>query len=104
LEQVRDALAELREGGAVGNANATMASARDAADAVATAAAGLPDLAAKLDRLVTQAEALIATYGARSSFNDESLSALREVRNAARAVSQLARTLERDPGLLIRGR
>ena len=104
LEQVRDALAELREGGAVENANATMASARDAADAVATAAAGLPDLAAKLDRLVTQAEALIATYGTRSNFNNESLSALREVRDAARAVSQLARTLERDPGLLIRGR
>jgi paraquat-inducible protein B len=104
LDQVRAALAELRDGGAVDNANATMASARAASEAVAEAAAGLPDLSAKLDQLVTQAETLLATYGTRSDFNDESLAALREVRGAARAVSQLARTLERDPGLLIRGR
>lgn len=104
LDEVRGALAELREGGVVENANATFASAREASEAVAEAAAGLPDLSAKLDRLVTQAETLMATYGTRSDFNDETLAALREVRNAARAVSQLARTLERDPGLLIRGR
>lgn len=104
LEQVRAALAELREGGAVENANATMASARDAADAVAEAAAGLPELSARLDRLVGQAEALIAAYGARSDFNDETLAALREVRSAARAVSQLARTIERNPNSLLLGR
>ena len=35
---------------------------------------------------------------------EEALAALREMRDAARAVSQLARTLERNPGLLLRGR
>ncbi|MCA0869416.1 MlaD family protein [Seohaeicola saemankumensis] len=104
LDQVRGALDELRSGGAVENANATMASARDAADALAEAAAGLPDLSARLDRLAAQAETLLSAYGTRSDFNKETLSALREVRDAARAVSQLARALERDPGLLLRGR
>ncbi len=104
LDQVRGALSELRDGGAVENANATMASARDAADALAEAAAGLPDLSARLGRLAAQAETLLAAYGTRSDFNKETLSALREVRDAARAVSQLARALERDPGLLLRGR
>ncbi|MFV0514456.1 MAG: intermembrane transport protein PqiB [Jhaorihella sp.] len=104
LEEVRGALSELREGGAVENANATMASARDAADAVAEAAKGLPDLSNRLDRLVGNAESLLAAYGKRSEFNDETLAALREMRDAARAVSQLARTLERNPGLLLRGR
>ena len=104
LEQVRTALEELREGGVVENANAAMASARDAAAAVEAAAEGLPELSARLDDLVRQAEGLMAAYGDRSAFNEESLSALREVRSAARAVSQLARAIERDPASLIRGR
>ena len=104
LEEVRAALDALREGGAVENVNATMASAREAADAVAEAARGLPDLSNRLDQLVGNAETLLATYGKRSEFNDETLAALREMRDAARAVSQLARTLERNPGLLLRGR
>ena len=104
LEEVRAALDALREGGAVENGNATIASAREAADAVAEAARGLPDLSNRLDQLVGNAETLLATYGKRSEFNDETLAALREMRDAARAVSQLARTLERNPGLLLRGR
>ncbi|GGH37243.1 paraquat-inducible protein B [Cribrihabitans marinus] len=104
LDEVRGALADLREGGAVENANATMASARDAADAVARASKSLPELSARLDRLIAQSEGLLATYGARSSFNDETLSALREIRDAARAVSQLARSIERNPNSLLIGR
>lgn len=104
LDQVRATLAELRDGGAVENANATMASARDAADAVAQAAEGLPELSARLERLVRQAEGLISAYGGRSDFNDETLAALREVRAAARSVSQLARAIERNPSSLLRGR
>ncbi|MDW4550350.1 MlaD family protein [Defluviimonas sp. D31] len=104
LDEIRTTLTELREGGAVENANATMASARDAADAVAKATESLPDLSARLEKLVAQSEALIAAYGERSSFNGETLSALREVRSAARAVSQLARAIERNPNSLLIGR
>jgi paraquat-inducible protein B len=104
LEEVRATLAELREGGVVDNANATMASARSAADAVAEAAEGLPQLSARLEGLVAQAEGLVGAYGARSDFNAETLAVLREVRAAARAVSQLARTIERNPNSLILGR
>ncbi len=104
LDEIRAALNELREGGAVENANVTMASAREAADAVAEAAAGLPDLSARLERLVAQSEALIAAYGDRSDFNAETLAALREVRQAARSVSQLARAIERNPNSLLMGR
>ncbi len=104
LDEVRATLAELREGGAVENANATMASARSAADSVAEAVEGLPELSARLERLVAQAEGLIGAYGARSDFNEETLTALREVRSAARAVAQLARTIERNPNSLLLGR
>ena len=103
LDEMRRTLEALRQGGLVDNANATMASARGAADAVAAAAEGLPALSARLERLVAQSEALIASYGARSSFNSETLDALREVKTAARAVSQLARKIERDPNSLLFG-
>lgn len=104
LDEVRATLSELREGGAVENANATMASARDAADAVARATERLPELSERLNQLVSRAEGLLSAYGQRSDFNDETLAALREVRTAARAVAQLARAIERNPNSLLTGR
>ena len=103
LAEVQAALKELREGGAVANANAALASAKDAADSVATAAADLPDLTAQLDSLVEKANVLVATYGAESRFNTETLDLLRELQGAAKAVTQLARTIERKPNSLLIG-
>jgi paraquat-inducible protein B len=104
LEEIRTTLATLREGGLVDNANATMVSARDAAQSVALAAEGLPALSARLERLVARSESLVAAYGDRSNFNTETLDMLREIKSAARAVSQLARKIERDPNSLVFGR
>jgi paraquat-inducible protein B len=104
LDQIRDMVKELRDGGAVTNINAATASAKDAADAVAKATANLPELSARLQRLVEQADKLVTAYGDRSDFNDETVAALREVRSAARAVSQLAKAIERKPNSLLMGR
>lgn len=104
LEQVSLALAELREGGAAENTAATLASAREAADAVAAAAEALPGLAADLDALVARTDATLATYGGRSEFNAQTLGALQDLRETARAVTSLARTIERKPNALLIGR
>ncbi len=104
LAEVQAALKELREGGAVANANSALASAKDAADAVATAADDLPALMRQLDGLVQSANALVATYGGKSTFNAETLGLLREIKKAATAVTQLARTIERNPNSLLIGR
>lgn len=104
LNQVQAALQELREGGAIENTNATLASARDAADAVAKAARDFPDVTARLDKIISKADALISAYGAKSTFNSATLDLLREVKAAARSVSQLARAIERNPNSLILGR
>lgn len=104
LDEIRATLVTLNEGGVVANVNATMVSARDAADSVAAAAEGLPELAVRLEALVARGEALIGAYDDRSAFNSETLAALREVKDAARAVSQLARALERNPNSIILGR
>jgi paraquat-inducible protein B len=104
LTEMRLALAELREGGVVENLNATLQSASDAAGSVAASVEDLPQLTARLERLVAETETVVRSYGDRSDFNTQTLSALREVQNAARAISELAREIERSPNSLIFGR
>jgi paraquat-inducible protein B len=104
LAEVQRVLAALREGEAVENMNQTLASTRAAADSVAEAVQNLPAVSARLERLVAQADGLIATYGGRSDFNAEAMDVLREFRDTARAVTQLARAIERNPNSLLIGR
>jgi len=104
LSEVQAALRDLRAGGAIENTNATLASAREAADAVATAAKNFPDVTAQLDSVISKTDALLSAYGEKSTFNAETLDLLRELKTAAKAVSQLARKIERNPNSLITGR
>ncbi|WP_292287782.1 MlaD family protein [Marivita sp.] len=104
LTEMRLALAELRAGGVVENLNATLQSASDAAGSVAQSVEDLPQLTARLERLVAETETVITSYGERSDFSTQTLSALREVQSAAKAISNLAREIERSPNSLIFGR
>ncbi|NNE88965.1 MAG: MCE family protein [Silicimonas sp.] len=104
LGELEAALAELREGGAVENLNETMASASDAAAAVKEASANLPDVIARLEAVAAQATSTLAGFSEDSDLNRAARAALRELQDAARAVEQLARTLERSPNSIILGR
>ncbi|MBL6426067.1 MAG: MCE family protein [Maritimibacter sp.] len=104
LDEARGALADLREGGAVENINATLASAGDAAEAVEEAAGSLPEIANRIDLLVNETRSVVASYGTNSNFNRETLNSLREIQNAAEALSKLARALERNPNSILFGR
>ena len=104
LDELRAVMADVREGGAVENVNELLASANAAARAVEDAVGTLPALSAQAGRLVTQSETVIASYGDRSRFNAETLTTLREIQNAANAVSALARAIQRNPNSLITGR
>lgn len=104
LSEFTAVLEDVRQGGLVENANKTLASASEAADSVATAAQSLPELTARVDSLLAQTDALLSTYGARSEFNAQTLGTLRDLRETARSISALARAIERDPTVLIRGR
>lgn len=104
LEELGYSLEELREGGAVENANATLASASEAAKAIELAAASLPSLTADLEQLIARSEAVLGAYGERSEFNAQTLAAIRDLRNTARAVTSLAQTIERKPNSLLIGR
>ena len=79
-------------------------SASSASAAVEQAAADLPEVIARLERLAATASTTIAGYGEDSELNRTARAALREVQDAAAAIEKLARTLERNPNSIILGR
>ena len=97
-------LSEVRDGGAVANVNAALASANSAAQAIEDAAESLPSLTARATALAQQTQTLLETYDDRSRFNTETLSTLRDIQEAADAVSALARAIQRNPNSLLTGR
>ncbi|MEL7254221.1 MAG: MlaD family protein [Pseudomonadota bacterium] len=104
LREMDAALKELRRGGAVENLNATMASAQQAAAAVEKAAEALPNVLVRVRATLGQAQRTLADFDADSNFGRDTASALREIRRAAEALGDLARTIERNPNSLILGR
>lgn len=75
-----------------------------ASNAVAVAAADLPALLRRLNSTATQADDLLASVSVGSELNYEAVTAIREIRDAARAVTELADLLSRDPNSLILGK
>ncbi|MEO1473677.1 MAG: MlaD family protein, partial [Pseudomonadota bacterium] len=104
LGEVTAVLEELRAGGTVENVNATLASARRAADGVADAADDLPALVARAERVLAQAQSTLATFDEGGGTNREAQNAIREISRAAEAIRSLARTIERKPNALLTGR
>ncbi|ABG29813.1 MCE family protein [Roseobacter denitrificans] len=104
LDELNRTLAELREGGAVDNVNATLRSTRNAADAVALSAQDLPDLVDRITQVFDEASATIAGYNRGEVLSRDAQAALRDISQASNAISSLARLLERNPSALIRGR
>jgi paraquat-inducible protein B len=104
LGELQATLSELREGGAVENVNKTLQSARVAADQIAISVQDLPRLIERMTRLLTQASATLQSYDGQSELNRGARDALRDIAQAAEAVSSLARTIERNPNSLLLGR
>lgn len=104
LDEMRLFLTQVREGGAIENVNAALASANDAARAVQQSVQTLPGLAARANQLVAQTEAVIESYSERSRFGSETLQTLRDIQDAADAVTALSRQIQRNPNSLLTGR
>ena len=104
LDEVNYALQALREGGTVENVNRTLASARTAADNVAVTVRDLPDVLARLNRLLNQASSTIAGYDQGEALGRSAQTTLRDIQKAADALASLARTIERNPNSLLLGR
>lgn len=104
LGEINATLTELREGGAVENVNATLKSARTAADSLAGSTEDLPALAERANAVLAQAQSTLAGYDQGGALSREARATLRDISTAADALASLARMLERNPSALIRGR
>ena len=104
LDELNAPLAELREGGAVRTVNATLSSAREAADAVALSSKDLPALVERITDVFDQASRTIEGYNRGDVLSRDAQAALRDISEAADAITSLVRLLERNPSALIRGR
>lgn len=104
LAEVARVLGEVREGGAIGNANEAIAAARTAADNVSAAVQNLPALADRAARLLDQTGSTVSGYGSDSRFNVELVTALRSLQEAANTINSLARAIQRNPNSIILGR
>lgn len=104
LSSLRATLDEFRAGGVVENTNAALASARQAAEAVAEASVTLPELSQRFGQLAAQASVTLANYDRASDFSRDVLTAIRQVSAAAEAVYRLSRQIERNPNSLLFGR
>ena len=104
LEEIGAILSELRAGGAVGNVNEALVSARNAADEVSGAMDRLPELLDRASRLLGQADTTLAGFEGTSPAIRDARAALAEISRAAEAVASLARAIERRPNSLLTGR
>ena len=97
VEELRAAGLGERIGTAAGDAG-------EAAAALSRATDALPRLVERLDALAAKTSEVVAAYGPGATLNTEAVTMLRDMRQAARAVSSLAQALERRPNSLIIGR
>jgi len=85
LAVLQATLSDVREGGVIENANAALASARSAADAVASAADDLPALVTRMSGVLDQAARTIRGYDQGQELGRDVEDTLREIQEAAQA-------------------
>ena len=104
LDEVRTAVNELRQRGTIDNFNATMASFNEASLSFTQLSSTLQVLMPKLERVAANADSVLSSFDVGSELNYEAVTALREMRDAARAITALAASVERRPNSLILGK
>ncbi|WP_340107166.1 intermembrane transport protein PqiB [Pikeienuella sp. HZG-20] len=97
-------LDRLREDDLAGTAAAALKSLDAATTAVRRATEGTPELIRRLSTLAARTDDILASVDVGSELNYETVAAIREIRDAARAISDLADLVERQPNALIIGK
>ncbi|MEM8751409.1 MAG: MlaD family protein [Pseudomonadota bacterium] len=87
-----------------GEAAGALAGVTQASEAVRVAMAALPPLLARLTDVSARADALLASVSVGSELNYEAVTAIRDIRDAARAVTDLADAVRQKPNSIILGR
>lgn len=95
---------QLREENLAGAAAEALVSINQASASVSAALGEAPALLRRLSAVATRADGMLASLDVGSELNYETVTAIREIRDAARAITDLADFVERQPNALILGR
>lgn len=104
LKQASALFAQFEEENLGAASAAALSGVTSASRAVQQAAAGVPALLVRLSEVSTRADALLASVGVGSELNYEAVSAIRDIRDAARAVTELAELAQQKPTSFILGK
>ncbi len=104
LRATAQLLDRVREDDLSGAAGRALGSVETASAAIAEAAKGAPVLVARISQLAARADAILAAVDIGSELNYETVAAIREIRDAARAITDLADLVQRQPNALILGK
>lgn len=104
LMELSTILSALNAGGVAENVSGTLASADAAFASIRSAAEQVPAIVTRLDTLVASLQGLAGDYDTDSALYRDLRAAIADISQAADAFRSLARTIERNPDALIRGR
>ncbi len=104
LDQIRSLVIELRQSGTATNVNGALVSVAQAGQSFQTLSQNLAVMIPKLISVAETADSVLSSVDVGSELNYEAATALREVRDAARAITALASTVERRPNSLLLGK
>ena len=104
LGEIRSLTAAIQSGDMIANASETFASTQEASAKLTEALDTLPNLIAQMNRVARQAETTLGGFDEDSRFSTSTRETLREIKQAAEAISSLARAIERRPNSLLTGR
>lgn len=104
LTEAAGLIAQFQKENLGGASAAALAGVTDASRAVQQAAAGVPALIARLAQVSARADALLESVSVGSELNYEAVTAIRDIRDAARAVTELAELVQQKPQSFILGK
>lgn len=104
LTEAAGLIAQLQKENLGAASNKALTGVFDASQAVRQAAAGVPALLARLSEVSNRADALLESVSVGSELNYEAVSAIRDIRDAARAVTELAELAQQKPTSFILGK
>lgn len=104
LTEAAALIRQFRDENLGGAAVAALSGVTRATQAVERASAGMPQLLLRLTDLSVRADGLLQSVSVGSTLNYEAVNAIREIRDAARAVTELADQAQRQPNSFIFGK
>ncbi len=104
FEQLRATVADLQNRNVPANFNETLISFNAASNSFTGLSANLNAVLPQISGLAARADSVLSEFDVGSELNYEAITTIREIRDAARAITALVATIERRPNSLLLGK